>query len=134
MRGLAAEFLSSQTAGGVIQDTASRDTLCALLAGRERATNYATNQKGCAGRLVAYASTQTHSSLEKAAMIAGLGRANMRLIEVDENFAMRPEALARQIETDKRAGLLPCFVCATVGTTSSNAIDPVAEIAPICRH
>jgi aromatic-L-amino-acid decarboxylase len=67
-------------------------------------------------------------------MIAGLGRANMRLIEVDENFAMRPEALARQIEVDKLAGMVPCFVCATVGSTSSNAIDPVAEIGRICRQ
>lgn len=134
MLGLPEKFLSSSTGGGVIQDTASSAALCALLAGRERATNYASNQKGCDGRLVAYASTQTHSSLEKAAMIAGLGRANMRLIEVNDNFAMRPEALARQIETDKRAGLVPCFVCATVGTTSSNAIDPVAEIGRICRQ
>ncbi len=134
MLGLPGKFLSSSTGGGVIQDTASSAALCALLAGRERATNYSSNQKGCDGRLVAYASTQTHSSLEKAAMIAGLGRANMRLIEVDEKFAMRPEALARQIEADKLTGLVPCFVCATVGTTSSNAIDPVAEIGRICRQ
>jgi aromatic-L-amino-acid decarboxylase len=72
--------------------------------------------------------------LEKAAMIAGIGVSNLRLIEVDENFAMRPDALARQIETDKRAGLVPCFVCATVGTTSSNAMDPIAEIAKVCRQ
>src|ERR1700704_4874951 len=134
MLGLPEKFLSSSTGGGVIQGTASSASLCALLAGRERATNYASNHKGCDGRLVAYASTQTHSSLEKAAMIAGLGRANMRLIEVDENFAIRPEALARQIEADKFAGMVPCFVCATVGTTSSNAIDPVAEIGRICRQ
>ena len=134
MLGLPETFLSLSTGGGVIQDTASSAALCALLAGRERATNYTSNQKGCDGRLVAYASTQTHSSLEKAAMIAGLGRANMRLIEVDENFAMRPEALARQIEADKLAGMVPCFVCATVGTTSSNAIDPVAEIGRICQQ
>src|SRR6202047_5104714 len=134
MLGLPEKFHSSSTGGGVIQDTASSAALCALLAGRERATNYTSNQKGCDGRLVAYASTQTHSSLEKAAMIAGLGRANMRLIEVDDNFAMRPEALGRQIEADKRSGLIPCFVCATVGTTSSNAIDPVAEIGRICRE
>lgn len=67
-------------------------------------------------------------------MIAGLGRKNIRLIDVDDNFAMRPQALARQIEADKLAGMLPCFVCATVGTTSSNAIDPVAEIGPVCRQ
>jgi aromatic-L-amino-acid decarboxylase len=105
-----------------------------LLAARERATNYTSNKKGCDGKLVAYASTQTHSSLEKAAMIAGMGVENLRLIEVDEKFAMRPEALARQVEADKKAGLTPCFVCATVGTTSSNGMDPIAAIAEVCRQ
>ncbi len=134
MLGLPDKFLSSSTGGGVIQDTASSSSLCALLAARERATNYTSNQTGSDGRIVAYASTQTHSSLEKAAMVAGIGVSNLRLIEVDGNFAMRPEALAKQIEADKRAGLLPCFVCATMGTTSSNAMDPIAEIARICRQ
>src|ERR1700749_4063577 len=104
MLGLPEKFKSSSTGGGVIQDTASSAALCALLAGRERATNYASNKQGCNGKLVAYASTQTHSSLEKAAMISGLGVENLRLIEVDENFAMHPEALGRQIEADKKAG------------------------------
>ena len=134
MLGLPEKFLSSSTGGGVIQDTASSAALCALLAARERATNYTSNQKGFDGRLVAYASTQTHSSLQKAAMIAGIGSANLRLIEVDEDFAMRPDALAGQIEADKKAGLVPCFVCATVGTTSSNAMDPILEIARVSRH
>jgi aromatic-L-amino-acid decarboxylase len=135
MLGLPEKFLSSNSGGGVIQDTASSAALCALLAARERATNYVTNEKGCDGRVIAYASTQTHSSLQKAAMIAGIGSSNLRLIEVDDDFAMRPEALARQIEVDKRAGLIPCFVCATVGTTSSNAVDPIAEIARVThRH
>jgi aromatic-L-amino-acid/L-tryptophan decarboxylase len=133
MLGLPERFLSSSAGGGVIQDTASSAALCALLAARERATNYSSNQKGCDGRIVAYASSQTHSSLEKAAMIAGIGVSNLRLIEVDEEFAMRPEALARQIEADRHAGLVPCFVCATVGTTSSNAMDPIGEIARVCR-
>jgi aromatic-L-amino-acid decarboxylase len=134
MLGLPEKFLSSSTGGGVMQDTASSAVLCALLAGRERATSFTSNEKGCDGRLIAYASTQTHSSLEKAAMITGIGRTNLRLIEVDKDFAMRPAALARQIETDKSAGLIPCFVCATVGTTSSNAIDPVPQIGRICRQ
>jgi aromatic-L-amino-acid decarboxylase len=134
MLGLPEKFLSSSTGGGVIQDTASSASLCALLAARERATNYASNRKGCDGRLVAYASTQTHSSVEKAAKIAGLGSDNLRAIEVDKNFALRPDVFARQVEADKKAGLLPCFVCATVGTTSSNAIDPVREIGAICRE
>ncbi|HEY6338189.1 MAG TPA: pyridoxal-dependent decarboxylase [Candidatus Sulfotelmatobacter sp.] len=134
MLGLPEKFLSSSSGGGVIQDTASSAALCALLAARERATNYISNKKGCDGRIVAYASTQTHSSLEKAAMISGLGVENLRLIEVDENFAMRPDALARQIEIDKMAGLVPSMVCATVGTTSSNAMDPVPAIGEICRQ
>jgi aromatic-L-amino-acid decarboxylase len=132
--GLPEKFLSSSTGGGVIQDTASSAVLCALLAARERATNYTSNKKGCDGRIVAYASTQTHSSLEKAAMIAGIGVENLRLIEVDEKFAMRADALARQIEADKRVGLIPCFVCATVGTTSSNGMDPIAEIARVAQQ
>ncbi|HEY1679926.1 MAG TPA: pyridoxal-dependent decarboxylase [Candidatus Sulfotelmatobacter sp.] len=133
MLGLPEKFKSSSTGGGVIQDTASSAALCALLAARERATGYASNQKGCDGKIVAYASTQTHSSLEKAAMIAGIGVDNLRKIEVDEAFAMSPEALALQIEADKRAGLTPCFVCATAGTTSSNAMDPIRAIGEVCR-
>lgn len=134
MLGLPEKFLSSGTGGGVIQDTASSAALCALLAARERATGYTSNQKGCDGKLVAYASTQTHSSLQKAAMIAGIGVDNLRLIEVDENFAMKPSALAQQIEADRKAGLTPCFVCATVGTTSSNAMDPIGAIGEVCRQ
>jgi aromatic-L-amino-acid decarboxylase len=134
MLGLPAAFTSAGRGGGVIQDTASSASLCALLAARERATGYGSNERGCDGRLVAYASTQTHSSVEKGVKIAGLGRTNLRHIEVDGTFAMRPEALARQISEDRRAGLVPCFVCATVGTTSSNAIDPLPEIARICRE
>jgi aromatic-L-amino-acid decarboxylase len=133
MLGLPQKFLSSSTGGGVIQDTASSAVLCALLAARERASGYTTNKKGGNGRLVAYASTQTHSSLEKAAMIAGIGTDNLRLIEVDDKFAMKPDALARQVEADRKAGLVPCFVCATVGTTSSNAMDPVRAIGEVCR-
>ncbi len=134
MLGLPAKFLSSNTGGGVIQDTASSAALCALLAARERATNYVSNKKGCDGRLVAYVSTQTHSSLQKAAMIAGIGTDNLRLIEVDQDLAMRPDALANQIAADCRAGRTPFFVCVTIGTTSSNAMDPVAAIGEICRQ
>jgi aromatic-L-amino-acid decarboxylase len=134
MLGLPEKFMSSSAGGGVIQDTASSAALCALLAARERATSYASNHKGCDGRLIAYASTQTHSSLQKAAMIAGIGVSNLRLIEVDDKFAMRPDALARQIEADKLAGLVPFFVCATVGTTSSNAMDPIAEVGRVMQQ
>jgi len=134
MLGLPACFASTGKGGGVIQDTASSATLSALLAARERATNYRSNEEGCDGKLVAYTSTQAHSSVEKGVKIAGLGRRNLRLIEVDQNFAMNPVALADQIKQDRKAGLIPCFVCATVGTTSSNAIDPVRTIGEICQR
>jgi aromatic-L-amino-acid/L-tryptophan decarboxylase len=132
--GLPQKFLSSTAGGGVIQDTASSSSLCALLAARERATNFTTNQKGCDGRLVAYTSSHAHSSIEKAIKIAGMGLANLRTIPVDNSFAMRPDALSQQVEQDRRAGLVPCFVSATIGTTSSNAIDPLPQIGPICRQ
>ena len=90
-------FKSTASGGGVIQDSASSAALCALLAAREQATQSVSNQRGCDGRLVAYTSNQAHSSIEKAAMIAGIGRDNVRLIDVDETFAMRPNALAQQI-------------------------------------
>jgi len=126
-------FVSSGTGGGVIQDAASSSALCAMLAARERATKYASNERGCDGRLMAYASTQAHSSLEKAAKIAGIGSSNVRAVDVDENFAMRPALLSAAIERDREAGKVPFFVCATIGTTSSNAIDPVRAIGEVCR-
>lgn len=118
---------------GVIQDTASSASLCALLSARERMTNFITNQHGCDGRLTAYASTQTHSSIEKAMGIAGMGRANLRLIPTDDTFAMRVDDLAAQVVKDKAAGQTPCFVTATIGTTSSNALDPIRAIGEFCR-
>jgi aromatic-L-amino-acid decarboxylase len=133
MLGLPEKFRSSGNGGGVIQDTASSAALCAMLAARERATHYVSNRKGCDGQLVAYVSTQTHSSLQKAAMIAGIGVDNLRAIEVDDEFAMRPDLLATQIEGDRRAGLTPFFVCATIGTTSSNGIDPLIPIGEVCQ-
>ncbi len=133
MLGLPARFRSDGPGGGVIQDSASSAALCALLAGRERATGWASNESGADGRLVAYASDQAHSSIEKAVTIAGIGRANLRRIEVDERFALRPAALARAIAADRRAGRVPCFVCATVGTTAANGLDPLAEIGAVCR-
>jgi aromatic-L-amino-acid decarboxylase len=134
MMGLPGKFKSAGSGGGVIQDSASSASLCALLAARERATKFLSNEKGCDGRLVAYASTQTHSSVEKGVKIAGLGRQNLRFIDVDEKFALRPDLLAGQIRKDRQSGLVPCYVCATIGTTSSNAIDPVPEIGKICRQ
>jgi aromatic-L-amino-acid decarboxylase len=128
------KFLSSNSGGGVIQDSASNASLCALLAGRERATRYASNEQGGDTRLVVYTSNQAHSSIEKAVKIAGIGRKNLRFVDVDENFGMRADHLAQLIETDHQAGRIPCFVAATVGTTSSNGIDPLREIGEICRQ
>jgi aromatic-L-amino-acid decarboxylase len=133
MLGLPEKFLSSNTGGGVIQDAASSASLCALLAARERATNFASNQRGCDGKLVAYTSSQAHSSIEKAIQVAGIGKQNLRLMDVDDQFAMRPDVLAQLIAEDRKKGLVPFFVCGTVGTTSSNAIDPIRAIGEICR-
>src|SRR3954451_2164572 len=126
MLSLPEHFLSTSTGGGVIQDSASSANLCAVLAGRERATQFDSNENGCDQRLTAYTSTQAHSSMEKAIKVAGMGRRNLRTIEVDEAFSMRSSALARAIDEDKRSGRVPCFVGATVGTTSTLAIDPIA--------
>ena len=134
MLALPEKFRSSGTGAGVIQDTASSASLCAVLAAREKATQFASNLKGGDGRLTAYASSQTHSSVEKAVKIAGIGKENLRLVPVDRNFAMRPEELAKLIQEDRRKGKIPFFVCATVGTTSSNAMDPLDKIGAITRQ
>jgi aromatic-L-amino-acid decarboxylase len=134
MLGLPRQFDSRGRGGGVIQDTASSATLCALLAAREKTTGWRSNAQGCDPRLVAYVSSQTHSSIEKAVRIAGLGSEQLRRIDVDESFALRPDALERQLAADRAAGFQPCFVCATIGTTSSNAIDPLPAIGRLCAR
>jgi aromatic-L-amino-acid decarboxylase len=128
------KFRSGGAGGGVIQDTASSATLCAMLAARERATDFATNRGGVDRVLTAYASTQAHSSVEKAAGIAGIGRENLRLIEVDSNYAMLPDALERAVAEDLRRGRTPFFVVATLGTTSSTAVDPLRGIGEVCAR
>jgi aromatic-L-amino-acid decarboxylase len=133
MLGLPEFFKSSSEGGGVIQDSASAGALCALLAARERATGFESNRDGVGSRLAVYTSTQAHSSVTKAVKIAGIGENNLRLIEVDEDFAMNPVALEKRIHEDRASGLTPIFVCATVGTTSSTAVDPVSRIGEICR-
>jgi aromatic-L-amino-acid/L-tryptophan decarboxylase len=121
---------------GVIQDTASTSTLVALLCAREQASNYSLSQNGLQGQklpLVVYTSAQSHSSVEKAALLAGFGRSNLRLIETDESHAMRADLLREAIETDLAAGKQPCAVVATTGTTATTALDPISEIASLCR-
>ena len=131
---LPACFRAGGEGGAVLQDSASSASLCALLAARERATDGASNESGYCGGLVGYTSSQAHSSLDKAAMIAGLGRANLRKIAVDDAYALDPAALEAAIARDRAAGLKPFFVCATVGTTSSLACDPLRAIGEICRR
>ncbi len=119
---------------GVIQDTASTATLVALLCARERATGYGAARGGLqasAEPLTVYVSSQSHSSVEKAALLAGFGRENLRLIAVDEAYRMRPEALREAIARDLERGLRPCAVVATVGSTATTAIDPLAALAEV---
>ena len=126
-------FRSTGPGGGVIQDSASSATLCALLAASERATGGGAARAGRDPSLVVYASSQAHSSVEKAVRIAGLGTDALRLVDVDERYAMRPAALAAAVDADRAAGATPCMVVATVGTTSSLAFDPVPAIGQIAR-
>ncbi len=118
---------------GVIQDTASTATLCALLSAREKATGFASNASGAKWPLKIYASAETHSSILKGAMIAGFGKDNLSLIDTGQNFAMMPEALEKAIEDDLAKGHKPTCVVATLGTTSSMAMDPLEAIGAICQ-
>lgn len=118
---------------GVIQDTASTSTLCALLTAREKATGYLSNEKGLKHRLRVYASEEAHSSVEKGVKIAGLGRKNIRSIPTDSALAMDPQKLEEAVEEDKRKGLVPTCVVATLGTTSSSAMDPMKPLGQIAH-
>ena len=119
---------------GTIQDTASTATLCALLTAREKATNFEANLKGLKKPLMVYASEETHSSIEKAVKIAGYGKEALRYIPTDDAFAMLPSKLEEMIVQDKRSGLVPACVVATLGTTSSTAMDPLSAIGKISRR
>ena len=134
MMDLPVKFKSNSKGGGVIQDTASSASLVALLCSREKASNGRTNENGSNGEFIAYTSSQAHSSIEKAVKIAGIGKNNMRMVDVDQHFSMDSSHLRQLIEKDISNGLKPIFVCATVGTTSSTAIDPVNEIGKICKE
>ncbi len=126
----------SERWSGVIQDTASTATFVALVCARERATNYAATRDGLQGQkrpLMIYVSSQAHSSVEKAAMLAGFGRENLHVVPVDAGFDMRPEELEKAIVEDRAAGREPCAVVATCGTTATTAFDPLVSIAQIAR-
>jgi aromatic-L-amino-acid decarboxylase len=124
---------TDRTGGGVIQGSASEATLVAILSARWRATSGRVNADGDTTRLVAYATSHAHSSIEKGLRIAGIGTDRIRTVAHDASFAMGPGALAEAIEADADAGLVPFFVCTTHGTTSSLAFDPTPEIGAICR-
>jgi len=119
---------------GVIQDTASTATLCALLMARERYSTYAINRRGFSDlpALRIYCSSEAHSSIEKAVKIAGFGSENLVKIAVDETLAMIPEALEQQIIEDQDAGLVPLCVITAIGTTGTHAIDPVKPVGELC--
>ena len=117
---------------GQILDTASIASMHALAAARE-AADPASRTKGTPPDLIVYASEQAHSSIEKGAIAIGFGQERVRKVPVDREFRMRPDALAEMIERDVAAGLRPCAVAATVGTTATTSVDPVPAIAEICR-
>ena len=132
--GLPAPFRSDGAGGGVVQDSSSGANLVALLAALHRSSTGSTLRHGVdPDRATVYVSSETHSSMEKAVRIAGLGTDAVRIVEVDGDLAMRPGALAARIERDVARGYTPVLVCATVGTTSTTAIDPLAELGPICE-
>jgi aromatic-L-amino-acid decarboxylase len=121
---------------GVIQDTASTSALAAIISARERLTGFRFNEEGGDSTvpLRVYASTQTHSSVEKGVKIAGIGRRNLVKVGVRSDFSMDPAALERAIVNDITSGYRPCCVIATLGTTSTTAIDPISEIGDICAR
>ena len=127
----------SEAWSGVIQDTASTSTLVALLCARERASNYSLARGGLQGEehpLVVYASRHGHSSVEKAALLAGFGRDNLHWLKTDEKYAMKSEALKAAVRADLEAGRVPCAVVATTGTTGTTALDPIEVIAEVAHQ
>lgn len=133
--GLPAHFRTDSPGGGVIQDSASSAALVALLAALHRASGGTIGADGVTRRYPVYVSSQTHSALEKASRIAGIGAGNVRVVDVDpQTLAMDPARLRTLIEEDLAAGAVPALVCATIGTTSTTAIDPVRAIGEVCRE
>lgn len=122
---------------GAIQDTASTSTLLALICARERASNYGLTRGGLQAEphaLVVYVSEHSHSSVEKAALLAGFGRENVRSLPTDARFALRTDALEAALAQDLERGHLPCAVVATTGTTTTTALDPIDAIATLARR
>ncbi|KAL6516216.1 Tyrosine decarboxylase 1 [Orobanche gracilis] len=130
------EFLSTEAGhgGGVIQGSASESVLVALLAARDKVLKNI--GKDSIGKLVAYSSDQTHSSLQKACKIGGIHLENCRVLKTDSStdYALSPETLSAAISQDMASGLIPFFLCANVGTTSSSAVDPLCGLGKISRR
>jgi aromatic-L-amino-acid decarboxylase len=127
----------SDTWSGVIQDTASTSTLVALISARERTTDYALSRGGLQAEpepLAVYVSAHSHSSVDKGALLAGFGRANLRLVPFDAEYGMRADALEELVQSDLAAGARPCAIVATVGTTATTAIDPVRGLAEVAKR
>lgn len=120
---------------GVIQDSASMATLSAILTARERLSNYQVNEEGFDGytNLRVYCSDQTHSSIEKGAKIAGVGKRNVIKIPTNEQLEMRSDLLLKQIESDIKHGLQPLCIVAALGTTGTMAMDPLQAIGRIAE-
>ncbi|XVF72101.1 hypothetical protein PTKIN_Ptkin12aG0094000 [Pterospermum kingtungense] len=127
------DFLSAGQGGGVIQGTASEAVLVVLLAARDKVLRRV--GKDALEKLVVYASDQTHSALQKACQIGGIHPENCRLLKADSstNYALSPELLSETISQDLAIGLIPFFLCATVGTTSSTAVDPLLALGNIAK-
>lgn len=127
----------SDTWSGVIQDTASTSTLVALICARERTTDYALSRGGLQAEeqpLAIYVSAHSHSSVDKGALLAGFGRANLRLVPFDAEYGMRADALEELVRKDLEAGIRPCAIVATVGTTATTAFDPVRALAEVAKR
>ena len=122
---------------GVIQDSASSATLCALLTAREKATSWKTNELGfmtISRKLIVYTSGEAHSSTEKGAKIAGFGKDNIRFIPTDNKFSMCANTLRKEIQSDLDKGFVPTCVVASIGTTGVGAVDPIKKIATLCKE
>ena len=122
---------------GVIQDSASSATLCALLTAREKATSWKTNELGfmtISKKLIVYTSEEAHSSTEKGAKIAGFGKDNIRFIPTDNKFSMCANTLRKEIQSDLDKGFVPTCVVASIGTTGVGAVDPIKKIATLCKE
>ncbi|CAI9773292.1 unnamed protein product [Fraxinus pennsylvanica] len=131
---LPSSFLFSGGGGGVLQGTTCEAILCTLVAARDQMLNKIGRDN--IGKLIVYGSDQTHSALQKAAQIAGIEPNNFRAVQTTKAtaFGLTPEALRATIESDVEAGLVPLFLCPTIGTTSSTAVDPLGPLCEVAKE